>query len=138
MRLHTVLALAALAIGLAACVSPEEQRAMDQQKCLGYGFQPGTDAFAHCMMATTQQREAQQAADARQRAADQAAADRQKQAEAAQQARDAAAPAAQSHVSTPQPVVPTMPTMPTITMPSNMVCTGTQSGNAGSMNCHSP
>jgi hypothetical protein len=50
---------------LAGCVSPEEQRAMDQQKCAGYGFQPETVAFANCMMSTSQQRDAQQAADHR-------------------------------------------------------------------------
>jgi hypothetical protein len=51
--------LAALAAG---CTSPEEQHAEDQQRCFGYGFQPGTDAFAHCMMATSLHREDQQAA----------------------------------------------------------------------------
>ena len=58
-----------LAVGcvllVAACISPEEQRAMDQQKCLGFGFPPGTYGFAQCMMSVTQQREAQQAADDR-------------------------------------------------------------------------
>lgn len=139
MRLGAIVGLALLAVGLAACVSPEEQRATDQQTCAGYGFQPGTDAFAHCMMKTAQQREAQEAANARQRAADQAAADRQKQAQAAQQARDAAAQTAQSHTATPPLVVPAIPTTPTIpTMPSNMVCTHAQAGNAGSVSCHSP
>ncbi len=70
---------------LAACgPTPEEQAAMaaaqraaDQNKCQGYGFQPGTDSFANCMMTTASQREAQQAADRRAAAARQAAADRQ-------------------------------------------------------------
>jgi hypothetical protein len=70
---------------LAACgPTPEQQAAMaaaqhadDQNKCAGYGFQPGTDAFARCMMSTATQREAQQAADRRQAAAQQAATDRQ-------------------------------------------------------------
>ena len=66
----------------------EEQRAMDQQRCAGFGFSPGTDNFAHCMMSVTQQREAQGAADQR-AAADRAAADRRAQA-ADQAAKDRA------------------------------------------------
>ena len=42
---------------LSGCVSPEEQRAQDQSRCMGYGFQPGTDSFAHCMMQTDIRRE---------------------------------------------------------------------------------
>jgi hypothetical protein len=53
------------------------QRADDQNRCIGYGFQPSTDAFARCMMTTASQREAQQAADRRAAAAQQAATDRQ-------------------------------------------------------------
>ena len=53
----------------------EEQRAADQQKCSGFGFQPGTESFAHCMMGVYSQREAQAAAD-RRAAQAQAAADR--------------------------------------------------------------
>jgi hypothetical protein len=61
---------------LAACgPTPAEQRAMDQNSCAGYGFTPGTDAFANCMMTTAQRR-----ANAEQRRADQAAADRRQQA----------------------------------------------------------
>jgi hypothetical protein len=60
---------------LAGCVSPEEQRAMDQRQCTGYGFTPATDAFANCMMNTSQQRDAQAAAD-RRAAANREAADR--------------------------------------------------------------
>jgi hypothetical protein len=66
----------------------EEQRVMDQQKCGGFGFAPGTDAFAHCMMTVTQQREAQDAAD-RRAAAARDAADRRAQ-NAAQAAKDRA------------------------------------------------
>lgn len=43
---------------LFGCISPEEQRAQDQQTCAGYGFTPGTDAFAHCMMHTADKRDA--------------------------------------------------------------------------------
>jgi hypothetical protein len=77
--------LATSAALLASCApSPEEQAAAaaaqhsaDQNKCYGYGFQPGTDAFARCMMSTATQRDAQQAADRRSAAAQQAATDRQ-------------------------------------------------------------
>jgi Flp pilus assembly protein TadD len=65
MRAHAGLLMAGCVLLLAGCVSPEEQRAMDQQKCAGYGFTPDTVAFANCMMSTSQQRDAQQAADQR-------------------------------------------------------------------------
>ncbi len=64
-RVRAGLLLAGCALALAGCVSPEEQRAMDRQTCLGYGFTPDTIPFANCMMSTTQQRDAQQAADRR-------------------------------------------------------------------------
>jgi hypothetical protein len=73
---------------MAGCVSPEEQRAADQQTCAGYGFTPGSDAFAHCMMTTAQQRDAQAAAD--RRAADaRGATDKQAQAARDQADQDA-------------------------------------------------
>src|SRR4051794_33395376 len=72
--------IATAVLMLAACgPTPEEQHAMDSGKCSGFGFTPGTDTFAHCMLSVTQQREAQQAADQRAAAA-QAAADRRAQA----------------------------------------------------------
>ncbi len=64
------------------------QRASDQGKCAGFGFTPGTDAFARCMMQIPTQREAQAAADCRAAAA-QAAAD-QRAKDAAKAAADAA------------------------------------------------
>jgi hypothetical protein len=69
---------------LVGCVSPEEQRAADQRQCTGYGFAPGNDAFANCMMNINQQRDAQAAAD-RRASADRDAADRR-----ARQAKDQA------------------------------------------------
>lgn len=48
----------ACALTLSACVSAKEQRAMDQDKCVGFGFEAGTDAFAQCMMGVSQQRDA--------------------------------------------------------------------------------
>ncbi|MBN9561869.1 MAG: hypothetical protein J0H14_14255 [Alphaproteobacteria bacterium] len=86
-----VAAFAALGIGLllAGCgPTPEEQRAMDQQRCGGYGFAQGSEAFANCMMSTAQQREAQQAADRRAQAARDAADKRAR--DAAQAAKDQA------------------------------------------------
>ena len=53
------------------------QHANDQNACYGYGFQPGTDGFARCMMGTAAQRQAQQAADQRMAAAQAAANQRQ-------------------------------------------------------------
>lgn len=42
---------------LGACASPEELRQADTAQCSGFGFKPGTDAFAGCMqnLATTRQ-----------------------------------------------------------------------------------
>ncbi len=90
-----------LAVGLGLALlagcgpTPEEQAAMaaaqrasDQEKCTGFGFTPGTDAFARCMMQIVTQREAQAAAD-RRAAQAQAAADQRAQA-AAKAAADAA------------------------------------------------
>jgi len=34
---------------LAGCVTAEEQRAADEQKCRSYGFARRNDAFAECM-----------------------------------------------------------------------------------------
>ncbi|MGU3555132.1 hypothetical protein [Methylobacterium radiotolerans] len=47
---------AACALGLAACVTPQERHALDQNQCYTFGFEPGTDGFAECMMGLHQQR----------------------------------------------------------------------------------
>ncbi|MGT2480945.1 hypothetical protein ACU4GR_23845 [Methylobacterium oryzae CBMB20] len=63
-RLRTVAKLglaAACALGLAACVTPQERHAMDQDQCYAFGFEPGTDGFAECMMGLHQERAAAQA-----------------------------------------------------------------------------
>ncbi|UWU29108.1 hypothetical protein N2600_03795 [Rhizobium sp. WSM1274] len=46
-----ITALAAIVAGLSACqtMTPEERRAADDQRCLGYGFRRGTDGFATCL-----------------------------------------------------------------------------------------
>jgi hypothetical protein len=56
------LALPALiALSLAGCMSAEEQRAanlaQDRQQCTDYGFTPGSNAFANCMMTSSMHRD---------------------------------------------------------------------------------
>jgi hypothetical protein len=49
-----------VALGLvlvSGCVSEQEQREIDQDKCSTFGFRPGTDANATCMMRQNSQRE---------------------------------------------------------------------------------
>jgi hypothetical protein len=96
-RAGSIACLATTVALLSACAPSREQqaaaaaaqRADDQNKCLSYGFQAGTDAFAQCMMTTAAQRDAQQAADRRMAAAQQAATERQNAAiKAAQDAAD--------------------------------------------------
>lgn len=66
MRAQPWLPLLVSLIGIASCqtVSAGHQ-ADDQKKCTGYGFQPGTNAFAECMMKLDDKREGA-AADAKQ------------------------------------------------------------------------
>jgi hypothetical protein len=45
----TPLLFALIALALAACASPEEQRQQDIAACQGYGFAPGTPDFAACL-----------------------------------------------------------------------------------------
>jgi hypothetical protein len=123
--------LAAVVGLLVGCVSPEEQRAMDQQQCSGYGFTPGSDAFANCMMHTSQQRDAQTAAD-RRAADDRAAADRR-----AREAQDRADQDAWdkrtgqgTYANTPSSSSPSGPAAPDL---SGMNCTNTSS-SSGSPN----
>lgn len=119
-------------LALAACVSPEEQRAMDQKHCAGFGFTPGTDAMANCLMQTAQQREAKQAADARQAAHDRMVADQMRQQrEQAQRAADAMAN--RQH----QADVMRMMNAPSpgISSPGSAHCTSVTAGNAGSLTC---
>ncbi|MCR6650566.1 MAG: hypothetical protein NVV73_03220 [Cellvibrionaceae bacterium] len=52
-----LLPLLFLPLAVAGCVSTEDQRAMDQDKCSSFGFQMGTDAFANCMMQQNAQRD---------------------------------------------------------------------------------
>lgn len=138
---------------LGACLltgcNPEEQKKLDMQACSGYGFQPGSPEFANCMMQTAQNRQAQQAANQRQQSfndtmAAQAQRDRDAQAQAAQSAAQQAEINRMMNSSSPSFIpsnetttaglsTPTIPSVDT----SNMHCTGSQIGNAGSMNCTS-
>lgn len=47
-----------------------QQQAKDEAQCSGFGFKPGTDAFANCMMGISDRRQQQQAEAQRQAAAD--------------------------------------------------------------------
>lgn len=63
MRASRFLTLAPLAAALllSACqtVTPEERRARDQQTCSGFGFKPGTEAMARCLLDLELDRRAQ-------------------------------------------------------------------------------
>ncbi|CAD7056866.1 MULTISPECIES: hypothetical protein [Pseudorhizobium] len=52
MRRPLSIVLALLCMPLAACqtMTPEERRAADERTCAGYGFRPGTDAMAQCLL----------------------------------------------------------------------------------------
>lgn len=38
-----------LAVLLAGCMTPEQQRAADEERCRSYGFKTRNDAFAECL-----------------------------------------------------------------------------------------
>jgi len=141
MRRLTILGLVALAGLLAGCNSQDQQK-LDMQACSGYGFKPGTNEYATCMMQTAQNRAAQQAANQRQQSYnDTVAQQAQKDRDAKEQAqRDAESAAHQAEIqkmmsdtSIPTVTTPTIPSIDT----SNMHCTGSQGANAGSMSCTS-
>jgi hypothetical protein len=52
MRLKAILPFVAIAVSLCACetLTPQEQRARDEQTCSSYGFRHSTDNFANCLM----------------------------------------------------------------------------------------
>lgn len=49
-------------LGVSACVTPEQQQQQSYQSCVGYGFEPGTDAMAQCMQTAEISRKQQQQA----------------------------------------------------------------------------
>jgi hypothetical protein len=52
MRFQAVLSILATVVLLSGCetLTPQEQRARDEQTCNSYGFRRGTDNFANCLM----------------------------------------------------------------------------------------
>lgn len=64
MRLARLFALLALGL-LGGCASVAEQRAADENRCRGYGFHRGTDAFAKCLLDIDIDRSATRRADMR-------------------------------------------------------------------------
>ena len=56
------IALTALAALLTACASPAEIAARDDATCKGYGFTPGTPAFADCRLRLDEMRNLRRAA----------------------------------------------------------------------------
>lgn len=49
MRFARLLVAVGLLSALTGCMSTAEIRARDETRCHGYGFRPGTDAFAKCL-----------------------------------------------------------------------------------------
>lgn len=135
------LASVACLLSLAGCGSLEEmnaraeaqQRANDQARCEGYGYQPGTDRFADCMMSTAHHRDMQQAIDRQQAAQEKQRRDEQWERDKANvEAADAQHRAdiekmMNSGPDTPTPVNPSMPTGKNCTTTT----TSQQTDNAG-------
>ncbi|MCT8989543.1 hypothetical protein NYR54_04420 [Chelativorans sp. SCAU2101] len=48
LRLAAAIGLLTLVAGCAT-ITPEQQRAMDEEECRSYGFRPGTTGFAECL-----------------------------------------------------------------------------------------
>lgn len=61
MNLSAWAASIVVAVVLSGCTDPAqiraENRASDRQRCSDYGYQEGTDAFAHCMERSDEKRE---------------------------------------------------------------------------------
>ena len=49
-RSRAIWLLALIAPLLSGCVTPQERRAGDEGRCRSYGFRPGTEAFAKCLL----------------------------------------------------------------------------------------
>ena len=141
------------AVMLGGCASLEEmnaqaaaqQRAADQAQCAGYGYQPGTDKFADCMLATSHHRDVQNAIAQQQAAQKQRQQDRQWEMDKARNAADTAqrrADMERTMNSGSGSMIPAMPTVPA--MPAGTNCTSTttsqQTDNAGTSttttSCH--
>ena len=113
--------LIGLALCLAGCVTPEEQRArnltIDNRNCAASGFAPGSDAMANCMATASAARtadqdrqaawQAQQRAVQAQRDRDQAALDARNRRMDDQAARDREA-SVRATMNQPRPGIPTI------------------------------
>ena len=62
------LVLAGLCLALLGCVSAEQQAIADNQTCLDYGAQPGTDGYLQCRLLVAQMRAAEEQRQAAARA----------------------------------------------------------------------
>jgi hypothetical protein len=49
MRLARTATMIGLAVLMSGCMTAEQRRAADEERCLSYGFRPRTDAFAECL-----------------------------------------------------------------------------------------
>lgn len=49
MRIAKILLAAGAVALLTGCMSVAERRYVDEGRCAGYGFRPGSDAFAKCL-----------------------------------------------------------------------------------------
>jgi hypothetical protein len=49
MTLSRLLLLLGIAGSLGGCVTGADLRARDEQRCVGFGFRPGSEAFANCL-----------------------------------------------------------------------------------------
>lgn len=137
MTQYGVVTACVMCVLLTGCISVEQQRAMDQQRCQDFGFMPGTDAMANCMMNVSQQRQAEIAAQQRENTRNQMISNQMEQnRQTARQASDAAT-SQQRENDIMQMMNASEPSgfggMPSIN-PGN--CKFSSGINAGSMTCH--
>lgn len=52
--MNKIILIAGLVTMLSGCLSPQQIRQQQAQTCAGYGFKPGTNQFAQCMMMQAQ------------------------------------------------------------------------------------
>lgn len=63
MRPRVFLLLGCLLLAGCTTITPEEQRALDEEKCRSYGFTKRNDAFAECLQRLELDRRAQRRAN---------------------------------------------------------------------------
>ncbi len=52
--MNKIILIAGLVTMLSGCLSPQQIRQQQAQTCAGYGFKPGTNQFAQCLMMQAQ------------------------------------------------------------------------------------